>query len=325
MQEKSVEHIEVYPSTKTFNKVDSDAIATNRSCPYCGAPAVSHWTSSDINRKVSNIEFTVLRCTHCGLLFVANPPADLSRYYTSDYHQQVHVTDDMRDPRGQYRYRLGIVRKFKTSGSLLEIGPSKGMFSWLAKLSGFDVSAIEMDADCVNFLRNQLQIPTVHSDHPENVLGGDEKQYDIICLWHSLEHIPEPWRVLEQCILHLAPDGILVVATPNPDALQARVMGSQWMHIDLPRHLHLLPIGWLVSFAQDRGLKTEMLTTSDRTSFFLGVIAWRAYTSRFASHPLLARTLGWFGTAIGCLIAPLENRKHTGAAYTAIFKRPGLV
>ena len=55
-------------------------------------------------------------------------------------------------------------------------------------------------------------------------------------LWHVLEHMPDPAAALERVRSWLAPSGVLLVAVPNLDSLQARLAGPKWFHLDLPRH-----------------------------------------------------------------------------------------
>jgi SAM-dependent methyltransferase len=205
---------------------------------------------------------------------------------------------------------------------MLEIGPSAGVFCYLAKESGFDVEAIEVDADCVRFLREELGIPTIQSNDPASVLKNGERSYDAICLWHSIEHIDKPWVLLEWCAARLNPDGVLVVATPNPQALQAAVLGARWVHYDLPRHLFLLPIAWLSKHLEGRGLRTEMVKTVEKTSFYLGVLAWRDAICACPLAQRFPRLFRLIGTAVGLLWSPLELLSGRGAAYITIYRRP---
>jgi hypothetical protein len=57
-----------------------------------------------------------------------------------------------------------------------------------------------------------------------------------VVLWHVLEHMPVPAATLERVRGWLAPRGVVLVAVPNLDSLQARLAGPKWFHLDLPRH-----------------------------------------------------------------------------------------
>lgn len=58
-----------------------------------------------------------------------------------------------------------------------------------------------------------------------------------IVFWHSLEHLPQPGEAIDRAAAALAPEGVLVISTPNRASLQAAVFGDRWLHLDLPRHL----------------------------------------------------------------------------------------
>jgi hypothetical protein len=83
--------------------------------------------------------------------------------------------------------------KYVKYGRLLEIGPWRGAFCCNATDAGFNVTAIEMDQSCVNFLQKVLGIKAIRSDKPDEALDAISEKFDVIGLWHSLEHLPKPW------------------------------------------------------------------------------------------------------------------------------------
>ena len=81
-----------------------------------------------------------------------------------------------------------------------------------------------------------------------------------IVFWHSLEHLPEPGSTLEHAARLLAPEGVLVVAVPNSDSIQARAFGDRWFALDLPRHLVHLTSGALRMRLRSLGLRIERVS-----------------------------------------------------------------
>lgn len=292
-------------------------------CPYCSAESVPHIAAPDLNRRVSDEVFEVRRCTGCGLFFVANPPPDLGRYYTGDYHG---LPPDRASllavARAHEQYRIDTLTAFVTGGTLLEIGPSSGVFCVLAQEAGFAVHAIEMDEDCTRFLNETIGVQAVHSADPAAVLAADPRRYDAICLWHAIEHMPEPWRVLKAARDRLAPSGVMLVAAPNPLSIQARWMGANWPHHDLPRHLFGLSIPWLTTWAGKAGLRVEMVTTRDAGSLYWNRFSWAKRLSRCSSNSRLNDWLWRAGIRIGFLLDPIEGREGVGACYVAILRAP---
>ncbi|MBV9835764.1 MAG: class I SAM-dependent methyltransferase [Alphaproteobacteria bacterium] len=293
------------------------------SCPYCGGKAVRSLSGSDINRGVTDVVFHQFRCTKCRLRFIANPPDNLPEYYGSEYNYPWTTLENLdRIGAPLERYKIDLVLAAKKSGKLLEIGASDGVFCRLAQQAGFDVHAIEMNQACVNFMNDTMGIRAVQSDDPVAVLEVSDERYDAICLWHTIEHLPEPWRMFELAASSLAPDGVLVIATPNPDAWQARLLRARWPHHDLPRHLYLLPIAWIRDLARKSGLAVDDITTRDEGSLFWNKFTW-ATTLRSWGKDARGKTKLWnAGLSLGRMLNPLEGREGAGAAYTAILRRP---
>jgi SAM-dependent methyltransferase len=290
-------------------------------CPYCHAPSEYGFSAPDFNRRVSDVVFNVNKCVSCGLRFVTNPPADLARYYTTDYHFVPKSAEELEPYLPGQQFKIDIVRRFKKGGALLEIGPGSGMFCRLAQRAAFDVSAIEIDTECVEYLQSQLGVRAIASSEPAEVLKAEDRQYDAICLWHSIEHMPKPWDVLEQATRRLAPDGVLVVAAPNPEAWQARVLGPRWPHHDLPRHLFGIPIAWLLSFGNSRNLVPELVTTRDEGSLHWNRFTWGMLAGSLAKSERNNLRFWRWGIRLGHLLQAWEGREGRGATYTIVLRR----
>ena len=294
-------------------------------CPYCGGATLHAFSTKDINRGVSNVVFQANRCTDCDLLFVTNPPDDLERYYTEDFHPRTSNVEDIIPHQRWQEYRLELVKKYARiddSGELLDIGPSAGVFLSLAKRAGFNLSAIEINEQCVTFLRDKLGVDAIHSGDPAKILNESSRTYDVICMWHSLEHLPRPWDAIKAASERLNEDGILLIACPNPKAWQASVMGKRWTHWDLPRHLYAMSIPWIINCGKKSGLVTELATTTDTGSMNLNRAGWSALISQFWPSNILKtpaiRLVSWAAK----LLTPLDGREGLGSAYCIIFRRP---
>ncbi len=61
--------------------------------------------------------------------------------------------------------------------------------------------------------------------------------FDAITLWHVLEHLTDPLATVRELEGMLAPRGVIVIAVPDAEGVQARTLGADWMHLDVPRHL----------------------------------------------------------------------------------------
>jgi len=77
--------------------------------------------------------------------------------------------------------------------------------------------------------------------------------YDLIAMQHVLEHVPRPTECLRKCFDLLSPGGVLVIAVPNIDSLEAFFLKRHWVGLDLPRHLVHFPEPVLVRTLQTCG------------------------------------------------------------------------
>lgn len=92
--------------------------------------------------------------------------------------------------------------------------------------------------------------------------------FDLVMLHHSLEHMPEPFRVLQRSISLLNPDGALLVRVPLADCVAHREYGEHWFQIDAPRHLAIPSVHGLSSLADRLGLEPQALDfDSSETQF----------------------------------------------------------
>jgi|LakMenEpi03Aug12_release.lakeMendotaPanAssembly.Ray.scaffolds.fasta_scaffold448159_2 2-polyprenyl-3-methyl-5-hydroxy-6-metoxy-1,4-benzoquinol methylase len=290
-------------------------------CPYCGGAAKAFLAAKDINRRVSKKIFHLRLCQRCGLNFLSDAPPDLGPYYTSNYHDVPKDRTALEERLPLQRYRINLLSRFCSEGKVLEVGPSIGEFCAAAQQAGFEVHAIEMDADCVSFLREKLGVTTHLSADPSAVLRQLPNRFDAICFWHSLEHLPNFWDVLRAARERLVPGGVILIAAPNPQAFQAKIMGANWPHHDLPRHLFGISLPWLTRWATENEMDMEFASTRDAGSIFCNRFSWGMNFKRLAPPSDLAQRVFWrLGLLFGRLWKPLEDREGKGACYTAILR-----
>lgn len=275
----------------------------------------------DYNRGPAEEAFDYLRCVRCGFATLANVPADLSRYYVPGYHLLPENDAAVEAGVAHDQYKIDLVRRFAPAGRLLEIGPSWGAFCLLAKRAGFAVQAIEMDRACCEFLEQRVGVHVMcRSDEAEALDAAGP--LDVIAAWHVMEHLSDPWRLLQAAAQRLAPGGVLVLALPNPHALQFKLLGRYWAHVDAPRHLHLIPPQVLRARAEREGLVQELCTTRDVGSLRWNAFGWQHSLPHLASQPFAKRVLRFAGRLVAGLLQPVESREGCGAAYTAVFRKP---
>jgi 2-polyprenyl-3-methyl-5-hydroxy-6-metoxy-1,4-benzoquinol methylase len=290
-------------------------------CPQCGSAAESFFTTTDHNRKLSSEPFHYFRCTRCGFIFLRPVPADLGNYYPRDYYDVPRSEQELatRAIEGQ-SWKLDQLRRHVSGGRLLEIGPAYGLFAYLAKQSGFDVSVMEMDSRCCAFLRETVGVDVIES---ADTVGSLDKlpPFDVIVLWQVIEHLLDPWSVLAAAAKRLRPGGVLILDTPNPRAFQFRVLGRFWTHIDAPRHVSLIPAPLLEDRMRALGMRKLLLTASDRGANGFNGFGWAFSFKNFFSNETLGEVVHFAGRVLAKLLIPIERTGFRGSTYTAVFKK----
>lgn len=289
-------------------------------CPQCKTTSILEFTTKDYNRKTSNQDFCYYKCPECTLLFLSPIPQNLEEYYPSDYHHFPSSEEEMLNWSAVEKYKLNIVKEFAQHGKMLDIGPSWGGFALLAKRDGFDVETIEMDARCCDFLNNTLKIPTIHS----NDIAASLKKlspYDIVTLWHVIEHFIDPWEVLKAVDSSVKPNGLLVIAAPNPESWQHGILKQRWVHIDAPRHLELIPANLIIEFLKPMGYQPILCTSTDPGCLMWNRFGWEFSLSNLSSSKRAKRLLSFLGRVICRLSRPLERRGLSGSGYTLVFRK----
>lgn len=296
---------------------------TEKPCPYCNGAARWLWSGGDRNRRTTAETFNHFRCIGCGLVFLSDVPDDLRKYYAEGYSEKPKDFGELRILADRDAYRLEPILRFKTMGRLLEIGPWMGVTAYAAKRVGFEITAIESDESCVRFLSEVLRIETMQSDDPAGTMFSMDREFDIIALWHAIEHLPRPWDVIKAASQRLAPGGILLLSAPNPDSAQFEILGEQWIHLDTPRHLNLLPISLIERLGNSIGLTLVYETTSDKLSQLIERDAWNHAINRRIPIPVirgLARMIGV--PLLRSMYRRILSEPRRGAGYTVILRKP---
>ena len=299
----------------------TDRNTRNIVCSSCNGSMQPAFETRDYNRGVSDEIFRYDRCEKCGLISLRNVPEDIGPYYAAGYHMLPRTDAAIEAGAAHDRYKIDLVTRFIQKGHLLEIGPSWGAFCLLAKRAGFSVEAIELDPDCCAFLNSRIGVRAIRRNDEAAALA-EAAQPDVIAAWHVLEHMRDPWTMVDAAAARLAPGGVLVLALPNPYAYQFRLLGRHWAHVDAPRHVHLIPPEVLRMRAEAAGLKQVLCTTTDHGSLGWNAFGWVYSLPHFASGALFKRVLRFAGRKVALLARIVEEREGKGSAYTAVFRKP---
>lgn len=218
-------------------------------CPVCDNnnfnkvfDAVDHFSSKEV--------FPVCECSECGFRFTNNFPSEdlIGKYYDSPAYISHSDSDKGLTNRMYHLFRVLMLRRKvnlvkrelkQDNANLLDIGCGTGYFLHTAKKSGFTVTGIEKDdrAREKAITRFGLDIKD------ENAFFGIARSsFDVVTLWHVLEHLERLHESLDKIGEILSPDGTLVIALPNYRSYDAQYYREKWAAYDTPRHLwHFTP------------------------------------------------------------------------------------
>ncbi len=139
------------------------------------------------------------------------------------------------------RWKAGLINRFiKTPGNLLDAGAGAGAFIYAMQKRGWKTTGIEKSTDTAEYGQRKYGVNIYAGDLSDAVLK--KPAYDVISFWHSLEHIHRLKENLQTVKEILKQKGLLIIALPNPDSLDAKIYKAKWVAWDAPRHLwHFKP------------------------------------------------------------------------------------
>jgi SAM-dependent methyltransferase len=141
------------------------------------------------------------------------------------------------------------VDRLAPGGPVLDVGAGEGTLVRALQARGRSALGLERAGGGDSVLAAEL-------------VDFDERpgEWAAVVFWHSLEHLPDPARALEQAGRLLAPGGLLIIAVPNLGSWQARLFGPRWFHLDLPRHQVHLQASALRRGVESRGLEVRRMS-----------------------------------------------------------------
>ncbi|MFN3841237.1 MAG: class I SAM-dependent methyltransferase [Cyclobacteriaceae bacterium] len=210
-------------------------------CPVCGS-SISTTYLTPADHALSKEVFTLRKCTTCSLVVTSPRPSEdeLPRYYRfNDY-----ISHSGKTTSGfltilyniarsfTLKWKRAIIKREFTTGRILDVGCGTGEFLNIMRQSGWEIEGIEPTAVARKKAEGLLNQSVYHSikDLPTN-------RFDVITLWHVLEHVYDLNNTLEQLKKRLNPGGLLLIAVPNHQAFDAQKYEADWAGYDVPRHL----------------------------------------------------------------------------------------
>ena len=184
--------------------------------------------------------WNMVRCRQCGLVYL-NPQPD-QQTLRQTYHKIYSQNNEKRlkSPLETIEHLLRKLRAveiigFRKKGEILDIGCGRGIMLKYLKEKGWKIKGIEFSEDtgsiAKRILREDLYMGT------DSIKQFNDETFDVVVIDYVLEHVAQPYKILNEVNRVLKSKGLLIVSVPNMESLQAVWAKDKWFHLDIPKHL----------------------------------------------------------------------------------------
>mgnify|MGYP000911688454 CR=1 FL=1 len=254
-------------------------LETLKNCPVCQGSSFSNYLNVE-DFTVSHKEFTIQQCNACYFLFTnPRPPMEeIGAYYQSEDYISHH--DDAKNLMSKVytsvrnhtiKGKVNLINELHSKkGKLLDIGCGTGNFIQACKENGWLVKATEPDSEARNVGATRLGSEIFDSI---NAPAIQDERFDIITMWHVLEHVHNLNEVVSWLHEHLNPNGKIIIAVPNPQSFDATYYRRFWAAYDVPRHLYHFTKSTMKKLMDNHGLHVTKVLPMWFDSFYVSMLS----------------------------------------------------
>jgi len=249
-------------------------------CPVCSATDI-HEVLIVKDFSVSGKTFPVFHCNLCTARFTQDIPGEteIGAYYQSENYIS-HT--DTREGLINKLYHLVRNRTLKgkrklvekvsggANGSVLDYGCGTGAFLHEMQTAGWKITGLEPDIKARDLAR-KLNGSDIFP--PDYVASIADKQFDIITLWHVLEHVHRLHPTLKQLNRVMKQGASIFIAVPNYTSNDAKAYGTAWAAWDVPRHLYHFSPESIKKLLAANGFKLTAIHPMWFDSFYVSMLS----------------------------------------------------
>ena len=268
----------------------------NNKCPWCGSDKaqINLWLRDEFLTKE---DFHICECLNCGLLYtMPRPDKDkIGDYYKSEeyYSHQENkkgfipkVYERVKKVNLKHKYKLAT--KGLSVGKVLDIGCGVGDFLHTAELHGWTCMGVEPSEDAKAIAQKRISGKIISSEELEKLPDGS---FDLITMWHVLEHVDDLKLQVAQLQRLVKPSGRVVIALPNYKSYDGQYYKELWAAYDVPRHLNHFNKTTLTKIFKTNGLS---LVELDKLKWDAYYISYMSEQYKLHSLPLVRGAYrGW--------------------------------
>lgn len=213
-------------------------------------------------------KFAVSRCLACSIQMTLPPvaPERIGAYYNGLYYGRRKAFTERIFNQSHFKFLTKLCEK--ECRKILDVGCGNGSFVAYSHARGYDARGTEI-APADHIMPDVL--PRIcRKAFP--ACGFPDTCFDVVVMWHSLEHFLDPVSYLKEAYRVLKPDGLLMAEVPNIDSWQARISGGNWFHLDVPRHVfHFSPVS-LEHYLEKTGFEVRVISHFSPIYGFFGFL-----------------------------------------------------
>jgi len=229
-----------------------------KNCILCGGNNFKYLFSSFDWIFYPEDSFNLIKCKDCGLIFLEPKLSkeELRKYYPKEYYSSYgKKTNELSF---LSKDRINLIKRFKKSGRVLDVGCQSGLFLKKLEKEGFKVYGVDISEDSCNYAKNILNLKNIYC---KDIMDIEFKEdfFDIITLWHVLEHLEDPVLVLKKLYKYLKKDGYIFIECPNISSFSNIIFKDKSPSLDVPRHLWFFSSSTLKKLLYKIGFKLEKI------------------------------------------------------------------
>ncbi|SNR40922.1 Methyltransferase domain-containing protein [Lutibacter agarilyticus] len=238
---------------------------------------------------VSNQKFDLLYNAQYSMLETFPKPTgeELASYYeSSDYISHTDSKETLTDKlyqtikRVALKNKLNLLNSFQTEEKkVLDVGCGTGEFLLTCKNNGWNVVGVEPNKNA-----RELAISKLNENNAPKIVSELQdislQQFDVITLWHVLEHVPDLNSYIYKLKSLLKPNGVLVIAVPNYKSYDAVYYKQFWAAFDVPRHLWHFSKKSIQLIFSEFDMKVETTLPMKFDSFYVSLLSEKYKTGK---------------------------------------------
>lgn len=181
--------------------------------------------------------------------------------------------------------KLKLINEQSPKGKLLDIGAGTGDFLVVAKNDGWQITGIEPSAKAKGIAINK------GVTFAESISALESHSFDVITMWHVLEHVPNLDEYLTELKRLIKPSGTIVIAVPNFKSFDANFYGRHWAAYDVPRHIWHFSKTAIEKLFTEKGMKLIEVLPMKFDSFYVSLLSEKYKTGKM--NFVRAFFVGW--------------------------------